>query len=46
MDMRICSQQFINRLVAANDFSPDEFHRVEGKYLSDLNAVVFPIKVM
>ena len=45
-NMRICSQQFINRLVAANDFSPDEFHRVEGKYLSDLNAVVFPIKVM
>lgn len=45
-NMRICSQQFINRLIAANDFSPDEFHRVEGKYLSNLNAVIFPIKVM
>ena len=44
-NMRICSQQFINRLVEANNFSPLEFHRVEGKYLSDLNAVVFPIKV-
>ena len=45
-NMRICSQQFINRLVEANNFSPLEFHRVEGKYLSGLNAVVFPIKVM
>ena len=45
-NMRICSQQFINRLVEANNFSPLEFHRVEGKYLSELNAVVFPIKVM
>ena len=35
-----------NRLVEANNFSPLEFHRVEGKYLSGLNAVVFPIKVM
>ena len=45
-NMRICSQQFINRSVEANNFSPLEFHRVEGKYLSELNAVVFPIKVM
>ena len=45
-NMRIFSQQFINRLVEANNFSPLEFHRVEGKYLSGLNAVVFPIKVM
>ena len=45
-NLRICSQQFINRLVEANNFSPLEFHRVEGKYLSELNAVVFPIKVM
>lgn len=44
--MRICSQQFIDRLVEANNFSPLEFHRVEGKYLPELNAVVFPIKVM
>lgn len=45
-NMRICSQQFIDRLVEANNFSPLEFHRVEGKYLPELNAVVFPIKVM
>ena len=45
-NMRICSQQFINRLAEANNFSPLEFHRVEGKYLPELNAVVFPIKVM
>lgn len=44
--MRICSRQVINRLIEANDFSLDEFHRVEGKYLSNLNAVIFPIKVM
>jgi len=43
-NMRICSQQFIDRLVEANNFSPLEFHRVEGKYLPELNAVVFPNK--
>lgn len=43
--MRITSSRFIGHLIESNNLSMIENKVIEGKYDSEINAVIFPLKV-
>ncbi len=44
--MRVYCKPFVDEIIAANGLDPKKSYSVYGEYKGDLNAVIFPLKVL